>query len=152
MSAHARKLYTKSEVPDAVMCILEFASGPLGYLGCGWASPGVYQMRLQGTEANLIYDLDFTHWDESHLADDWSTLVSQAYRQSVRFPVELPRTDMFREQLEEFALAIRGEAEVEVGAEEAVRALAVVRAALESSAQQGAAVEIGPLLAAASTG
>lgn len=152
VSAHARKLHTKSEVPDAVMCILEFASGSLGYLGCGWASPGLYQMRLQGTEANLIYDLDFTHWDESHLADDWSTLVSQAYRQSVRSPVELPRTDMFREQLEEFALAIRGEAEVEVGAEEAVRALAVVHASLESSARQGAAVEIEPLLATVSTG
>jgi hypothetical protein len=125
---------------------MEFESGALGYLGCGWASPGVYQMRLQGTEANLMYDLDFTHWDESHLADDWSSLVSQAYRQSVRDSVELPRTDMFREQLEEFALAIRGEATVEVDADAAIRALAIVRAAIDSSAQGGAPIEIRPLL------
>ena len=108
MTAHARKLYTKSEVPDAIMAILEFESGPLGYIGTGWASPGVYSMNLLGTKANLMYDLDFTHWDESHQADDWSTLRSQFYGESVRQPVELPRTDMFREQLEEFALATRG--------------------------------------------
>ena len=146
VSAQVRKLFTKAEVPDAAMVIMEFESGALGYLGCGWASPGVYQMRLQGTEANLMYDLDFTHWDESHLADDWSALVSQAYRQSVREPVELPRTDMFREQLEEFALAIRGEGSVEVDVDAAIRALAIVRASIESSAQRGAAVEIRPLL------
>lgn len=146
VSSHARKLYTKAEVPDAIMSILEFESGPLGYLGTGWASPGVYQLRLQGTEANLFYDLDFNNWDESHLADSKSTLVSQAYRQSVRPPVEIPHTDMFREQLDEFALAIRGEAKIEVGALEAIRALAVVHAALESSARHGTAVEIAPMV------
>ena len=146
VSAHARKLYTKAQVPDAVMCILEFQSGALGYLGCGWASPGVYQMRLQGTRHNLSYDLDFTHWDASDQADDWSTLQSQAYRQSTRSPVDLPRTDMFREQLEEFALAIRGDATVEVGMTEAVRALAVVHAALESSRRNGLALEVRPIL------
>ncbi len=152
VSAHARRLYTKSEVPDAVMAILEFESGPLGYIGCGWASPGVYQIRLQGTRHNLMYDLDFTHWDGSHQADEWSTLVSQAYRQQERTPVELPPTDMFREQLDEFALAIRGRAEIEVGIDEAIRALAVVRAALESSARGGAAVEVKPLLDAVGAG
>lgn len=146
VSAHARKLFTRAEVPDAVMSILEFEEGPLGYLGAGWASPGVYQLRLQGTEANLFYDLDFNNWDESHLADSKSSLVSQAYRQSVRPPVEMPHTDMFREQLDEFALAIRGRAEVEVGAEEAIRALAVVHAALESSARNGVAVELAPMV------
>ena len=44
---------------------------------------------------------------------------------------------MFREQLDEFGLAIRGEATVEVDARQAVQALAVVRAALESSDAAG---------------
>jgi predicted dehydrogenase len=149
VTAHARKLYTKSEVPDAVMAILEFESGPLGYIGTGWASPGVYSMNLLGTKANLMYDLDFTHWDESHQADDWSTLRSQFYGESVRQPVELPRTDMFREQLEEFALAARGEATVEVGASEAVHALAVVRSVLEASARDGQAVLVEEVIASA---
>jgi predicted dehydrogenase len=106
-------------------------------------------MNLLGTKANLMYDLDFTHWDESHLADDWSTLRAQFYGESVRKPVELSRTDMFREQLEEFALAIRGEATVEVGAQQAVRALAVVRSAMESSQRDGRAVHVDEVMAAA---
>jgi predicted dehydrogenase len=147
VSAHARRLYTAAEVPDAVMAVCEFNSGALGYIGTGWASPGVYTMNLLGTKANLMYDLDFTHWDESHLADDWSTLRSQYYGESERALVELPRTDMFREQLDEFGLAIRGRATVEVGASEAVRALAVVRAAIESSARDGAAVAVDDVIA-----
>lgn len=146
VTAQARRLYTKAEVPDAVMAILEFESGALGYIGTGWASPGVYTMNLLGTNANLMYDLDFTHWDESHLADDWSTLKSQAYGESVRQPVDLPRTDMFREQLEEFGRAARGEGTVEVGVTEAVRALAVVHAVLASTARSGQAVEIQELI------
>lgn len=148
VTAHARQLFTKSEVPDAIMAILEFERGCLGYIGTGWASPGVYTMNLLGTKANLMYDLDFTHWDESHLADDWSSLRSQFYGESVRQKVELPRTDMFREQLEEFGLAIRGQAKVEVDAAQAVSALAVVRAALESSKRQGQAVDVAEVIAA----
>ena len=106
-------------------------------------------MNLQGTKANLIYDLDFTHWDESHRADEYSSLRSQAYGETERPAVELPPTDMFREQLEEFALAIRGHGRVEVGAAEAIRALAVVRAALESSERAGAAVGLGDVIEAA---
>jgi predicted dehydrogenase len=146
VNANIKKLYTKSEVPDAVMVICEFADGVLGYLGCGWASPGVYSMNVLGTKANLFYDLDFTHWDESHLADKYSTLRSQFYGESERQTVELPPSDMFREQLDEFALAIRGEADVEVGAAEAVRALAVVRGALDSSERNGSAVLIDEVI------
>ena len=146
VSAHARRLFTKAEVPDAVMAILEFESGALGYIGTGWASPGVYTVNLQGTNANLRFDLDFTHWHEGHLADDHSELRSQAYGESQRSVVELPHTDMYREQLEEFALAIRGEATVEVGAPEAIRALAVVHAALASSERGGAAVELAEMI------
>lgn len=152
VSAKARKLYTDAEVPDAVMAIVEFEGGILGHLGAGWASPGVYTINLQGTKANLRYDLDFTHWDESQQADEWSKLESQGYGESVRSEVELAPTDMFREQLEEFALATRGEATIEVGAVEGLRALAVVHASLASSARDGAQVEIAELLSDAGAG
>ena len=149
VNANVKKLYTRAEVPDATMVICEFEGGILGYLGCGWASPGVYTMNVLGSRANLFYDLDFTHWDESHLADKYSTLRSQFYGESERQPVELPPSDMFREQLDEFALAIRGQARVEVGVREAINALAVVRAALESSERRGASVEIAEVIDAA---
>lgn len=152
VSSHARKLYTAAHVPDVVVSLVEFESGALGYIGAGWASPGVYTINLQGTKANLRYDLDFTHWDEGHLADDWSELRSQAHGESERPVVQLPRTDMFREQLEEFALAIRGQATVEVGPREALRALAVVHAAIASSERGGAAVELAEVVEAAGAG
>jgi predicted dehydrogenase len=149
VSATVRKLYTKSEVADATMTILELEAGMLAYLGSGWASPGVYSMNLLGTEANLFYDLDFTHWQDSHSADKHSVLRSQSYGESDRRPVELRPSDMFREQLEEFALAIRGEGEVEVGAAEGIDALAVVQGALESSARGGESVELQEVVATA---
>lgn len=149
VTAHARRLHTKAEIPDAVMSILEFESGALGYIGAGWASPGIYTLNLQGTKANLRYDLDFTHWDESHRADDYSTLHTQGYGESERSVVDLSRTDMFREQLEEFALAIRGEATIEVGAAEGLRALAIVHAALASSERNGVAVAVAEIVEAA---
>jgi predicted dehydrogenase len=152
VTAHARKLYTEAHVPDVVMSLLEFESGPIGYIGAGWASPGIYTVNLQGTNANLRYDLDFTHWDEGHLADDYSELRSQAHGASDRPVVELQRTDMFREQLEEFALAIRGSATVEVGPREALRALAVVHAAIASSERGGQAVEVAEVIQAAGAG
>lgn len=152
VSAHARRLYTKAEVPDAVMAIIEFASGALGYIGCGWASPGIYTINLQGTKHNLRYDLDFTHWDEGHVADEYSTLESQGYGESERTGVEIGGTDMFREQLEEFAKAIRGEAEIEVGSREAIRALAIVHASLASSERGGAAVTLDEVIDRAGAG
>jgi predicted dehydrogenase len=152
VNANIKKLYTRAEVPDAAMVICEFQGGQLGYLGSGWASPGVYSMSVLGTKANLFYDLDFTHWNESHLADKYSSLQSQFYGESERKPIELGPSDMFREELEEFALAIRGRASVEVGVSEGIDALAVVRAALESSEQRGARVEVAEVIEAARTG
>lgn len=152
VTAHARRLHTQAEIPDVVMCVCEFESGALGYIGSGWASPGVYTINLQGTKANLRYDLDFTHWNASHEADDHSSLYSQVYGESDRSRVDLPRTDMFREQLEEFALAIRGKGTVEVGAVEAIRALAVVEAALLSSRRRGAAVDVAEVIEPRSSG
>lgn len=146
VNARTKRLYTQAEISDATMTVLEFANGPLGYIGSGWASPGVYSMSLYGTNANLMYDLDFTQWNESDQADKHSVLRSQAYREQERPAVDLPPTDMFREQLEEFALAIRGEAEIEVGPAEGMRALAVIESALRSEERGGAAVDIAEVV------
>ena len=152
VTAHARKLYTAAHVPDVVVSLVEFESGAMGYIGAGWASPGVYTINLQGTKANLRYDLDFTHWEEGHVADDYSELRSQAHGESQRPTVAFPKTDMFREQLEEFARAIRGEATVEVGPRDALRALAIVHAAIASSERNGQAVELAEVIEAAGAG
>ena len=152
VTSHARILYSEAHVPTVVLSLLEFESGALGYLGAGWASPGVYTINLQGTKANLRYDLDFTHWEQGDVADDYSELRSQAHGESERPVVPFQKTDMFREQLEEFALSIRGEATVEVGPRDALRALAVVWAAIASSERGGQPVELAEVIEAAGAG
>lgn len=145
VSGQLRSLHTNAEVSDATMAILEFESGALGYLGSGWSSPRLYDMRIQGTDCNLAYRLDPRNWAESHLLDDASTLEAQVGDE--RELVALPQTDMFREELDEFADATRGRAQVEVGLGAAVRALAVVEAAIRSSQQGGRSLEMAPFLA-----
>jgi len=145
VSGHLRSLHTKAEVADATMTVLEFENGALAYLGSGWASPRIYDMRIQGTDYNLSYNLDPKSWAQSHLLDEASSLEAQVGEE--RELLEVPQTDMFREELEEFAGAIRGDAEVEVGFEDSVRALVVVEAAISSSRQGGRSVEVAPLLA-----
>lgn len=145
VAARMKRLYTSAEIPDATMCILEFESGPLGYLGCGWASPGLYTTNILGTKTNMFYELDFSYWHQSQSADKYSTL--QFSEGSGRDDIDLPPTDMFREQLEEFGLATRGEAAIEVGSQEALRALAVVYAGLESAeSRAGAAVDVSEVI------
>ena len=145
VSAHLRRLHTKAEVSDATMAIVEFEDGALGYLGSGWSSPRIYDMRIQGTDCNLSYRLDPKNWAESHLLDGAASLEAQTGE--AREFLDMPQTDMFREELEEFTDAIRGGCDIEVGLEEAVKALAVVEAAIASSRQEGRSVEVGPLLA-----
>lgn len=122
------------------MVLMEFESGALGTLAIGWAAPALYQMRLYGTEANLFFYLDLGFWDRSDLVDSSSRLEVQPRGKAQRTDVELPPTDMFKEQIEEFALAIRGQATIEVTLEDSIRALAVVMAAVESSDRGGAPV------------
>ena len=145
VTAKLHRLHTKGEVPDATMAIVEFESGALGYLGAGWSSPRIYDLRIQGTEANLSYELDPREWANSHLLE--GAAILEAKQGEDTFSVDMPSTDMFREELEEFAAAIRGEAIVETGLEQAVRALAVVEAAISSSRDGGRTVETDPLVA-----
>jgi predicted dehydrogenase len=145
VSGHLRRLHTRAEVSDATMAILELENGALAYLGSGWSSPRIYDMRIQGTDCNLAYRLDPKNWAESHLLDEASTLEAQVGEE--RELLDVPRTDMFREELDEFAEAIRGRADIETGLEDAVRALGLVEAAIISSRQEGRFVEVGPLLA-----
>ena len=140
VSAHSRRLQTASEVPDTVMVLLAFESGVLGTLATGWAAPGVYQMRVYGTEANVFYDVNQGYWGRSETIDTRSRLEVQPMGETERTGLTLPSSDMFREEIEEFALAIRGLARVEVGIDESIQALAVVIAGLDFSRRGGSPV------------
>ncbi len=135
VQAYKRRLYTKAQVDDVAVVIAQFEKGYVGYFGGSWASPGAYLINIFGTEANLYHKLDFSHWTAVDV-DKHTTLFRQAHGSQDWSPVEIPTTDMFCEELEDFADAIRNRRKPEVGLQEATRALAVVEAAIRSSDQR----------------
>jgi UDP-N-acetyl-2-amino-2-deoxyglucuronate dehydrogenase len=120
--------------------LLEFGDC-LGYLGCNWMSPGSFTIDVYGSAARLRYELDFSWWSQSALTDAHTSLERTFIAADSANPdarmlqtdaVELPARDHLREEVEEFALAIGGEAQVEVGLDAAIANVAVLRAATRS--------------------
>lgn len=136
----------------AVGVLLEFGDC-LGYLGCNWLSPGSFTIDVYGTAARLRYELDFTWWSKS-AQTDVHTLLTRTYiaadsadpdaRVLRTEPVGLLARDHLREEIEEFALAMAGEGPVEVGLDEAIANVAVLRAAARSLAEDRA-VEVAEI-------
>ena len=144
VQAYTRHLHTSAEVDDVATVIAQFESGHLGYIGGSWVSPGIYWINVYGSKANLYHELDFSHWRSTDV-DQHTTLYRQAHGEKERQALDIPVKDMFRDELEDFARAIRSGEEPEVGLEQALRALAVVEAAILSS-QEGRPVRLKELL------
>ena len=127
------RLVLPGDNPDVASLILQHASGALSTVNASYASASEYYlMNIYGKDATAFYDL---HAGLRFL------------RRGEREPrcVASASTDTLVEQLEEFAAAIRGEAQIEVGGEDATRSLAVVRAGILSAAQ-GRQVEVKEVL------
>jgi UDP-N-acetyl-2-amino-2-deoxyglucuronate dehydrogenase len=138
----------------AVGALLEFDTS-LGYLGCNWLSPGSFTLDVYGTAARLRYELDFTWWSKAAETDAHTRLSRTVIAADSADPdarvlredqVPLPPRNHLREEIEEFAQAIHGTAEVEVGLAEAVSNVAVLQAAARSLTG-GGSVEVDDILA-----
>lgn len=136
-----------------VGALLEF-DDVLGFLGTDWLTPGAFTMDLYATEARLRYELDFSWWSDSADTDAHSRLIKVDFaslgedhdsRVLSERPVQLDARDHLREEIDEFALAIRGQAQVEVTLETAIANVAVMRATLRAM-EQGRSVEIAETL------
>ena len=113
-----------ADIDDVGIVTLEFESGALGTVTGSYVSPKTLSLRLFGTEAVLEYRTDFSVWPDAQALDGVTTLTLGGA------PVEFEERDMLAEELEEFGRCIRGEAEPETGAEEAIAALRTVLDAL----------------------
>lgn len=124
------RLATSAEIDDLGTVLLEFAGGARGVLSSSYVSPKSFYLRLYGTATNLHYETDMSIWPKAELMDAATrlTLQTPAGREVVSFETH----HMLVEELAEFARCIRGEAAPETGAGEALAALGVIWAALES--------------------
>jgi predicted dehydrogenase len=117
-------VHTEADIDDVGVATFEFESGALGVLTGSYVSPHTFAVRLQGTGAVLDYRADLgAVWPDAERVDEVSTVLVDG--EAVQFE---PR-DMLAEELREWALAVRGEAVVETGAQEGIAAL---RAILEA--------------------
>lgn len=128
--AWQRRLAVQAAIDDITVALLEFENGALGYLGAHYAVPHTRFVHILGTQGNM-------RWDRA------MGLVFETDEGRTHIPVG--ENDTLQEEIDEFAQCILTGASPEVGGQEALRALAVVEAALESS-QRGQPVGIAEVL------
>jgi len=89
-------------------------------------------MRLYRSESLPHHELQFNHWNQPDV-DRFTTLFRQPHGTLVKVLVDIPARDMFRDALEDFAVAVRSGRALEVGWNEITRALACIEVAIRSS-------------------
>jgi len=114
---------TPADNEDVTVTLLRFEGGLLGYLGSNYASPSVYYVNVYGTGGNLY-------------CEGGGQLLYRKAGSRDREAIGLEAAHPQIEELEEFADCARTGARAEVDGIAALKALAVVRAALKSSEER----------------
>jgi len=133
VSGRLAQLVLPGDNPDVASLVLEHESGALSTLNASYASASEYYcMNIYGKEASAFYDL----------------------HQGLRFlkrgsersePVPCEKNDTIREEMDEFADAVRGKGKPEMGGAASTRSLAVLRAGIKS-AREGRRVEVAEIM------
>jgi predicted dehydrogenase len=109
---------------------LEFARGPLGYIGTSIVLPRTHTIAVFGTSRIA--------WSD----DDGEHLYVQDKDVADRTLVETESLDTIADELAEFARCIREGGRPETGAPEALHAVAVLEAVVESDRLDGEPVSV----------
>ena len=138
VSGRFAQLVLPGDNPDVASLVMEHDNGALSTLNASYASASeYYAMNIYGKEASAYYDL---HQGLRFLkrGTDRSNAVPCA------------KNDTIVEELEEFAAAVRGQGQPEMGGEASTASLAVLRAGIKS-AREGRRVEVAEILAGKDT-
>jgi len=140
-----------AEVEDQWVVSIRFADGKLGSLVTSWTSPGEYRVQATGDRASVGYALDQSLWAQPARLHEHAVLERQARGDGpqARSRIPVPPGNMFRDELELFADAVRGDGSCELSAANGCQALTAVEAAIASASRGGAAVTLDEMLAVA---
>jgi predicted dehydrogenase len=128
------RLVLPGDNPDVASLVLEHENGALSTLNASYASASEYYlMNIYGKEASAYYDL--------HQGLRWLKRGSDKAQ-----AVPCGKNDPIVEELEEFARAVRGDAEPEMDGERSTASLAVLLAGIKS-AREGRRIEVKEVLA-----
>jgi predicted dehydrogenase len=127
------RLVLPGDNPDVASLILEHENGALSTLNASYASASEYYlMNIYGKEATAYYDLH-------------NGLRILRRGGGKADPVPCAPNDTIVEELEEFARAVRGEAEPEMDGEKSTTSLAVILAGIKS-AREGRRIAVSEVL------
>lgn len=134
VSGRFAQLVLPGDNPDVASMVLEHENGALSTLNASYASASEYYLlNVYGKEATAFYDMH-----------NGLRLLKRGSDKST--PVPCDKNDVFVEELEEFAAAVRGGAAPEMDGERGTASLAVLRAGI-LSAKEGRRVEVAEVLA-----
>ena len=133
VSAMSKRLAAPVDLDDATAIVFEFERGPLGMLGTCFVLPKVLWLNVYGTEANVYSEGEGTK------------LYVQKKGTDDKVSVPMSPVDIIREELEDFARAVRGQGTYEVTPEDAIRVVAVFEAIVRS-AETGRVVNVSEFL------
>lgn len=127
------RLVLPGDNPDVASLVLEHDGGALSTLNASYASASEYYlMNIYGKEATAFYDMN-----------EGLRILARSTGKAER--IALKSNDTIAEELEEFARAVRGEAEPEMDGERSTASLAVILAGIRSAAE-GRRVEVAEVL------
>ncbi len=133
VSGRLAQLVLPGDNPDVASLLLEHENGAISTLNASYASASEYYLlNVYGKEASAYYDMH----------NGLRVLKRGTDKPG---PVSCAKNDVFVEELEEFAAAVRGGAEPEMDGEKATRSLAVLRAGI-LSAKEGRRVEVAEVM------
>jgi len=111
----------KPPIDHATTILVEFFSGPLGYLGTSFVVPRVTTVTVRGTGGTAINDADGNRFYRQGTQDEAPT----------EQPVDV--IDTIADELGEFVRAVNGETQPETGGPEGLEVVAVLEAAIASA-------------------
>jgi predicted dehydrogenase len=132
VSAFTKRVAGLRQMDDATTTIIEYESGPLGYIGTSYFTPAVNTLVVYGTESNV--------WNE----EDGKRLFMQARSEPARVEQQVDSLDTIVDEVGEFARCILEGATPETGPAEGLEVAAVLEAAV-LSAETGRTIDLSSI-------
>ncbi|MEX0756289.1 MAG: Gfo/Idh/MocA family oxidoreductase [Actinomycetota bacterium] len=132
VTAFSKRIHGFLPLDEATTVILEYESGPLGYIGTSYFVPAVNVLSVYGSDGNA--------WNE----EDGTRLFTQERKDPARIEREVDTVNTIVDELAEFARCIRDGTTPETGAAQGLEVAAVLEA-IDRSVASGCAVELADL-------
>jgi predicted dehydrogenase len=134
VAAFSKQILGRSKLDDATTIILEFESGPLGYVATSMVVPDISTVGAIGHDAAA--------WN----VGDGAHFYVQKAGEPERTEMPVGNLDTVQDQIEEFIRCVAGNGRPETGGREALEVVAVLEATMDS-ARSGKVVDLAEVRA-----